>query len=121
MGERIMAKKKVDFTKDQDIEVNWKEEYGMMMPFCPRCDEPAYEHDHCVFCGQRYHYTPKPKGYEDTIVEYKNYRATQVYGSWGVYIEKDNQEIQHWSCGGKISEDKLLEYLKALADNEVSK
>lgn len=108
-------KKKVDFTKEQDVAVNWKEEYEMIMPFCPRCNEPAYEKDHCVFCGQKYHYTPKPKGYEDTIVEYKNYRATQIYGSWSVYIERDNQVIQHWSCRGKISKDELLERLKAIA------
>ena len=34
--------------------VNWKWDYGVYVPFCPYCDEPAYEKDHCCFCNKPY-------------------------------------------------------------------
>lgn len=36
------------------LPAKWYDDWGMMMPHCPRCREVAYEPDHCVFCGQRY-------------------------------------------------------------------
>ena len=32
--------------------INWREEYGTVYPFCPACDEFAYDLNRCVFCGQ---------------------------------------------------------------------
>ena len=103
---------------DKPVEVNWYQDWGVMTPHCPRCDELAYEEDECVFCHQKLIYTPKPKGYEDLVVEYKNYRATQVHGSWGLYIEKDGKLLMHASCSRAFTKEELLEKLKFMAEHD---
>lgn len=112
-----MAKNK-DNSKEPIKDIIWVEEYGMIVPMCPSCREPAYEENECVFCHQKYRYTPKPKGYEDTIITIGDYTITQVYGSWGVYIEHKGRLLVHASCSGKMSEKELTEWLKQYADKE---
>lgn len=32
----------------------WEQDAGTTCPCCPRCHEPAYSTEKCVFCGQRF-------------------------------------------------------------------
>lgn len=115
-------KKKLDNSKEPPKKILWYEDYDIMLPWCPSCNEPAYEHDKCVFCGQPFIWVDKPKGYEDIVVSYKDYTATQVYGSWGVYIEKKNGTLcTHMSCARKMSKRELLNILKGMTSNAKDK
>lgn len=107
--------KMIETPKDTPMEVNWYVEWGVMIPHCPRCDELAYQEDECVFCHQKFIYTDKPQGYEDTIITIGEWTIIQVYGSWGVYIEHNGQEIMHASCSKKLSEKRLKEWLETYA------
>ena len=42
--------------------VNWRHEYGSVFPFCPACDEFAYDQRRCVFCGQPFTESKKSGG-----------------------------------------------------------
>ena len=109
---------KKDFSKEPPKEVKWQKEYCytsddfMVVPVCPSCGEFAYEENECVFCHQKFIYTPIPKEYESTIITIGEWTITQVYGSWGVYIEHNGKEIMHTSCAKKLSKNKLKEWLK---------
>lgn len=35
-------------------EVQWYNEFGVLAPFCPYCNEPAYDTHRCAFCGRKY-------------------------------------------------------------------
>ncbi len=43
------------------MKAKWKKEFDSIteLPFCPACDEPLYEQDKCVFCGQEIETEPK--------------------------------------------------------------
>ncbi len=40
--------------KNEPVEIDYKNDYGMLMPYCPSCGEMAYSYDRCVFCGQKF-------------------------------------------------------------------
>lgn len=40
--------------KKKPVRINWQNDYGMMMPYCPSCGEMAYGTDRCKFCGQKF-------------------------------------------------------------------
>lgn len=45
----------------EPVPVRWENDYGMMMPYCPSCEEMAYSEERCVFCGQKFIPTEKPQ------------------------------------------------------------
>ena len=115
---KIKMTKKKDNSKEPIKDIKWQIEYGMIVPVCPSCHELAYEENECVFCHQKYRYTPKPKGYEDKVVSKGGWTITQVYGSWGVYIEHNGKLIIHASCKGQLSDEELERWITAYADKE---
>lgn len=111
-------RKKIDNSKEPPKEVVWYEDYGIMLPWCPSCHEPAYEEDKCVFCGQPFIWVDKPKGYEDTIIEVGEWVIIQINGSWGVYVEHNGIEVSHACCSRKLTDDELMEMLKPYLEKE---
>lgn len=94
-------------------EVKWRWEYGLCLPFCPYCDNPAYEEDHCVFCHNKYNYTESPV--QDTVVEVGDYTIIQLHNN-AIYIYKGKQIVMHASSAKKMTEDELREFVKQFAE-----
>ena len=40
--------------KRPPVKVEWHNDYGMIMPYCPSCGEMSYSEERCVFCGQKF-------------------------------------------------------------------
>ena len=93
--------------------VKWKRDWGVYVPFCPYCNELAYEHDHCVFCGKKYEWVEgkiKP-----TVVEHEGYTIVQCTNNH-IQVYKDNRLVLHASCNKKMTEDELKGQVAFLKD-----
>lgn len=91
--------------------VVWHPEYGDgLYPFCPYCDEYAYEKDKCVFCEKPYEWVESP--IKDTIVEVDGYKVVQTSGNHIYIYNKDGILVCHMSCTAKKTEEELLETFK---------
>lgn len=95
------------------------EEYGITLPFCPFCHEPAYEKTHCVFCGAEFEELSKQelekqkKTNHEITVKYKNITIHQV--CCGAYIFRDGKFISHASLTKPQNEKQLLQMAKHYA------
>lgn len=84
--------------------VVWKWEYGVYVPFCPYCDEPAYEHDRCVFCGAPYQWEDgEVQPTQVTVGEYTVVQATNNH----LHIYQNGKLVYLASCENKMTEDEL--------------
>ena len=99
-----------DMKDPQEKEVIWRWKYGVYVPFCPYCDEPAYEHEGCVFCGKPYHwvegeYTPtKASRGEWTVIQSTNNHVT---------IYHHDHMVMHAQCTEKKTEEQLLAMIES--------
>ena len=84
--------------------VNWRWDYGVYVPFCPFCKEPAYEKDHCVFCGKKYEWVEGK--HQPTVVEHNGYTVIQCTNNH-IQVYKDGRLCYHASCTKKMSVDEL--------------
>lgn len=84
--------------------VNWRWDCGVYVPFCPFCNEPAYEKDHCVFCGKKYEWVEGK--HQPTVVEHHGYTMIQGTGN-GLFLYKNGTIIMHASCTKKMSVEEL--------------
>lgn len=85
--------------------VVWRKEFGTEYPFCPYCNEFAYEKDHCVFCGKEYEWV-EGSGGEPTIIEHNGYTIVQCTNNH-IQIYKDGRIVMHASCTKKMTEEEL--------------
>ena len=92
-------------------EVQWRWDYGVYVPFCPYCDEPAYDKDKCCFCGK--HYKWLDSDIKDTVVEKGEYTIVQRSNNH-VHIYKDGRMIYHASCTKKMTAKELLDHVVLL-------
>lgn len=97
--------------KNDPKEVVWYYDYGVLVPHCPECDELAYEHDRCVFCGQPFIYTEKPV--PDLKVVGKRFWAvmpskTSIY----VFENCTGALVCTESVNGEWDEEKLKKHLE---------
>ena len=84
--------------------VKWQWDMGVDVPFCPYCDEPAYEKDHCAFCGKKYKWVEGK--HKPTVVEYGDYRIIQCTNNH-IQVYKNNQIVMYSSCTKKLTEEEL--------------
>ena len=90
--------------------VKWRWDMGVYVPFCPYCDELAYEEDHCVFCGKKYKWVEGE--YKPTVVVGQDgYTAVQSTNNH-IIVYKDDQMVMHSSCDVKKTEDELREHIE---------
>ena len=87
-------------------------EYGMLMGFCPNCNDIPYDKEVCQLCGQKLIWKEKPKKYQDTVVKKDDYVITQVYGSWSVYVEKNGVLLSISQCTKKFTKKELLKFAR---------
>ena len=101
----------INNTKEEQIKkIAWQPEYGEgLYPFCPYCNEPAYEEDHCVFCNKAYKWEDSP--IKDTVVRVDNITIAQTSGN-GIYIHSEKGLIAHMSCTKRMTEEELRELAK---------
>ena len=92
-------------------EVQWRWDYGVYVPFCPYCDEPAYERDKCLSCGKTYKWVESD--IKDTVIEKGKYTIAQCSNNH-VHIYKDGRMIYHASFNEKLTEKELLDLVSLL-------
>lgn len=93
-------------------EVIWRWDYGVYVPFCPYCDEPAYEKEACCFCGKPYKWTDGE--FKPTEVRRGEYTVIQSTNNH-ISIYKSDELISHINCNKKKSEEELTELLFRIA------
>ena len=89
--------------------VKWRWDMGVYVPFCPYCDELAYETDHCVFCNKRYKWVDGK--YKSLVVEHEGYTAVQATNNHITVCDADGHMVMHSSCNVKKTEDELREHI----------
>lgn len=101
--------------------VKWRWDYGVYVPFCPYCNEPAYEKHYCVFCEKEYEWVDKSK---DRVVTVDDYTIVQASNNH-IQVYKGDILVLHASCTKKQSKRKLKQYaayceslIEKGADNE---
>lgn len=87
--------------------VKWKWDWGVYAPFCPYCNEPAYEEDHCVFCKKEFKWVNKSKDREIKVGEYTVIQASNNH----ITIKKNGRQVYHASCTEKKTENELIEHI----------
>lgn len=85
-------------------DVKWAWDYGVYIPFCPYCDEPAYEKDKCFACGKAYRWVEGE--YKPTEVQCGEYTVVQSTNNH-VHIYKDGSLVMHSQCTVKKTEEEL--------------
>lgn len=87
--------------------VKWRWDMGVYVPFCPYCDELAYEEDHCVFCKKKYEWVDKSKERKVIVGEYTVVQASNHH----ITIVKDGRMVYHASCTKKKTDEELKEHV----------
>ena len=91
-------------------EVVWRSGYGEgLYPFCPYCEEFAYEKDECVFCGKPFKWVDSP--IKPTIVEEGGYTIVQPSNNH-IQVYKDGKMFMYMSCTRKRTEEELKEIVR---------
>lgn len=102
--------------------IKWEWDYGVYVPFCPYCGEPAYEKDKCFSCGKSYKWVEGE--YKPTEVQVGEYLVVQATNNH-VHIYKDGHMVFHSQCAKKMTEDELREqvdfYKQITADKNFKK
>lgn len=92
--------------------VVWKWDYGVYVPFCPYCNEPAYDKNECLFCGKPYEWVEGE--FQPTEVKRGEYTVIQSTNNHiGVY--KSGQLVSHINCSEKKTEEELTMILFRIA------
>ena len=94
-------------------EIQWHWEYGLYLPTCPYCNEPAYEKDRCVFCEKEYKWVESE--IKDTVVTVGDYTVVQLSNN-AIYVLKGEAIAMHASCAKKMTEDELKEMVAHYED-----
>lgn len=84
--------------------IKWKWDYGVYVPFCPYCGEPAYEKNKCFSCGKPYKWVEGE--YKPTEVQVGEYLVVQATNNH-VHIYKDGNLVFHSQCSRKLTEEEL--------------
>ena len=96
--------------------VAWLDEGdGGKYPFCPYCNEFAYEKKQCVFCGKPYRWW-EPWRYKTRTVTVGDYTVGQASNNH-VMIAKDGCMVYHASCNKRMSRRalrRLVEFFEKL-------
>lgn len=91
--------------------VKWKWDCDVYVPRCPYCSEPAYEEDHCVFCGKKYEWVEGK--HKPTVVEHNGYTIIQCTNNH-IQIYKNGRIVMHASCTEKKTVEELKEQVAFL-------
>lgn len=94
--------------------VKWRWDWGVYVPFCPYCDEPAYVKDQCAFCGRKYKWVDGK--YKPTVAVHKGYRAIQSTNNDITIYDEDGDLVIHSACGRKYTEDELKIHIEQVTE-----
>ena len=97
------------------LEVQWQWDYGVYIPFCPYCNEPAYDEKICFNCGKEYKWVEGK--HKSTVIHHKGYTIAQATNNH-VTITKNGDLISHSQCIEKLSEDDLKAMVDRLEDEQ---
>ncbi len=93
--------------------VKWKWDWGAYLPFCPYCDEPAYDDEWCFNCHKKYKMVEGE--FKDVIVTDGEWSAVSTPGK-SLFIYHKGQTIAHASCTKQFTEEELLQQLKRFSE-----
>ncbi len=54
--------------KKAPVKIDWQNDFGLIVPYCPTCGEMAYGTDGCLLCGQKFLSEEKSAQNEHKIV-----------------------------------------------------
>lgn len=91
--------------------VKWTWDWGVYIPHCPYCNEPAYEEDHCVFCSKKYEWVEGKQ--QPMVVEHNGYTIIQCTNNH-IQIYKNGRIVMHASCTEKKTVEELKEQVAFL-------
>lgn len=95
--------------------VKWTYDWEVYVPLCPYCNEPAYEEDHCVFCGKQYKWVDGGEEAKIKVVEHNGYTIIQCTNNH-IQVYKDGSLVMHASCTKKMTEDELKDQVVFLEE-----
>ena len=88
--------------------VKWQWDWGIYIPVCPYCNEPAYDECKCLFCGKPYKWVDgKYKPTEVTVGEYTVVQSTNHH----IVLYKNERMVMHIPHTKKMSEEELIEQI----------
>ena len=99
--------------------VKWKWDWGVYVPFCPYCGEPAYGKEQCAFCGRKYKWADGK--HKPTVVTHMGYRAVQSTNNHITVYDEDGDVVIYSSCTKKYTDDELkshIEFVKGIRDRK---
>lgn len=79
-------------------------------PFCPYCQEPAYEEEECVFCGMPYKWSKDPE--PPTIVYIDGHAVLQTSGRQIYIYNSGGQLVSHATCDKRLTKRKLRKHYR---------
>lgn len=92
--------------------VKWKWDFGVYVPFCPSCGEPAYGKEACAFCGKKYKWVDGK--YIPTVVVHEGYKAVQSTNNDITVYDEDGVFVSHSPCGSKYTEEELKTHIECV-------
>lgn len=97
--------------------VVWMEDYdGGKYPACPCCNEPAYYHDQCCFCGQVFEQDDEAlREFEhSTQIEKDGYTIIQTHNKHVHIYASDGTLLSHTTCTRRMTEKELEKHLETI-------
>ena len=89
--------------------VIWKWDAGTYVPFCPHCQEPAYQKGRCLFCGERFLWVePSVSQRKVVIGEYEAVQAPNHH----LHLYKNGTLILHASCARELTAEEIKQFIE---------
>ncbi len=88
---------------------------GAEYPFCPKCKEPVYFGDVCIFCGQKFDEDegdPRP----ERMVAVGEYMVTQASNHHVSVYASDGHRLAHINCRRELNDEELIGMVNFVCD-----
>lgn len=83
--------------------VKWRWDWECYVPFCPYCNELAYEKDFCTFCLKPYKWVDKSKDRKVVVGEYTVVQTSNKH----ITVYKNGIRIMHLHHKRKLPKKRL--------------
>lgn len=91
--------------------IKWRWDHEVYVPFCPHCDNPAYNKKKCAFCGRSYKW--EKSEIKPTVVEHNGYTVIQCTNN-DILVYKNGRIIMQLACIKRKTVEELKEFADAI-------